>query len=170
MADPTNNPNPAPTPPTEPQTFSKDYVDTLRSESAGYRTRAKTAEATVKAAREAFGLKPDEDIGDLAARLTAREAQALEKANARLIAAEIKALAGYDTALLERLIDRKAIKVDDNGKVSGVKEAAEAVAKQFPAVAKKAQARDQWAPTNPAAGEGGTNNPNQAMNDLLRGK
>jgi len=151
----------------EQQTLTRDYVDALRKESWNYRTRAQAAEKTTKALREAFGLKQDDEIGDIAARLTARDTQALEKANARLIAAEIKGLPGYDTALLERLIDRSAIKVGDDGTVMGVKEAAEATAKQFAAVVKQ-QSVGQWAPSNAAAESGGTNS-NQAMNDLLRG-
>jgi len=166
MADSTSLPNDNSTPP-EPQTFSPEYVSELRRESARYRTRAETVDSGL---RKAFGLEPDADCSDLNALLTARDtkttAQALEKVNARLIAAEIKSLQGYDTALLERLIDRGAIKVNDDGTVTGAKEAAEAASKQFPAVL-KAKHGEQWAPKNPAANTGGKNT-NQAMNDLIR--
>ena len=164
MADEPNSTNAPSAAPQEPQTYSNDYVSALRRESAGYRTRATAAE---KAARDAFGLKPDEELGDLAARLAAREAKALEKANTRLITAEIRSLSGYDTPLLERLIDRGGITVNDDGTVKGVKEAAEAVAKQFAAVVKAAPG-GQWAPKNPIAGAAGTNE-NQLINDLIRG-
>jgi len=173
MADQDTNTNQTtetpPATPTEQQTYSSDYVSALRNESAGYRTRARAAEKAEKAAREAFGLKPGEEIGDISARLAAHEAKALEKANARLITAEIKGLQGYNTALLERLIDRGSIKVGDDGTVTGAKEAAEAAAKQFPEVLTKTQQREQWAPKNPAAGASGESE-NQAMNDLIRRK
>jgi hypothetical protein len=153
MADETKPQTPSETPLAEPasnggqqtqQTFSADYVRELRQEAAKYRTKLSETEKTVS--------------------------QALEKANARLISAEVRALQGYDIALLERLIDLSGVKVGDDGAVTGVKEAAEAAAKQFPAVLKaKYQPSKQWAPTNPAAGSSGTN-PNQAMDDLIRRK
>jgi hypothetical protein len=152
MADETN-PQPAETEPApqEQHTFSKDYVEALRKEAAGYRTRAHNAEKAAKAAREAFGLKPEDDIGEISAMLAAREAKALEKANDRLISAEIRAISGYDTALLERLINKSGVKVGDDGTVTGVKEAAEEVAKTFPAV-KKAASGGNWVPKNPPSG------------------
>jgi len=164
--DETNNAATTETNPPQPetQTFSKDYVDALRRESGNYRTRAQTAEKTVKAFRDAFGLRPDDEIGDISARLAARDAQALDKANTRLIAAEIKGLPGYETALLERLIDRSDIKVGDDGTVTGLKEAAEATAKQFAAVL-KAASKEQWVPSNPAAGDPPAKDPNKMTYD-----
>lgn len=120
------------------KTFSEDYVSALRGESAGYRKRAKAAE---NALREVLGLSEAEALGDLSARLTSyRDMQgkaqtaAVQKANERLIQAEIRALEGYDTKLLERLIDRSKITVADDGTVSGLEEAAEAAAAAFPVV------------------------------------
>ncbi len=60
--------------------------------------------------------------------------EATEKANARLIAAEIK-LQGATMGLIDpdvasQLIDRKGIKVGDDGTVTGVKEALEALKQQ----------------------------------------
>jgi hypothetical protein len=165
MAEPTPNPpavTPEPIP--APQTFSADYVNTLRSESKGYRQRAKAAEESLSAVRTAFGLKQNEDIGDIAERLTQRDAQALSKANERLIAAELHSLAGYDQALLAKVIDLTGVKVSDDGTVKGIKEAAEAAAKAFPAV--KAQTQQPWVPQNPALGDGETKT--TAVNDWLR--
>ncbi|MDR0884713.1 MAG: hypothetical protein LBN05_08970 [Oscillospiraceae bacterium] len=139
--------NTTPAPETPPLTFTSDYVSSLRAESKAYRQRAKAAEDSLSAVRKAFGLKSDEDIGDIAARLTARDAQALGKANDILVSAEIRSLQGYDVPLLEKVIDRTGIKVTD-GKVEGVKEAAEAAAKAHPAV--KQQARTPWVGGNPA--------------------
>ena len=173
MADQDTNTNPTPATPEAPpatqaeqQTFSAEYVSELRREAARYRTRATEVDTGL---RKAFGLEPDADCSDMNALLTARDGQttakALEKANTRLITAEIKGLQGYNTALLERLIDRGSIKVGDDGVVTGAKEAAEAAAKQFPAVLTKTQSREQWAPKNPAAGDPPEKKPSEMTYD-----
>lgn len=135
------------------KTFSEDYVKALRGESAGYRTRAKAAE---NALREVFGLSEAEALGDLSARLSNYRAaqnraqnEAVQKANDRLVGAAIRSLDGYDTKLLEKLIDRSKITVGDDGAVNGLKEAAEAVAAEYPAVKKVA---------DPAGGTGSKGN------------
>ena len=135
------------------KTFSEDYVKALRGESAGYRTRAKAAE---NALREVLGLGETAALGDLSARVAdSRDAQskaqaaAAQKINDRLVGAAIRALGGYDTKLLERLIDRSKITVADDGTVEGLEAAAEAAAAEYPAV-KKAAA--------PAGGTGGKGN------------
>ncbi|MCL2531580.1 MAG: phage scaffolding protein [Oscillospiraceae bacterium] len=154
MADETNKTTPTDPPAAQAatQTYSADYVGALRSESAGHRTKAKAYEKELGNIRAAFGVKPDEDIGDVAARLATVNETALAKANERLIAAELKGLEGYDHALLAKLIDRSTLKVDDDGTVTGLKEAAESVAEQFPAVLKTSTEKPkQWAPGNPPA-------------------
>lgn len=153
------------------KTFSEDYVGSLRREAAGYRTTAKTYESTL---RTVLGLKEDEEIGNLGARVTAwQQAQqtaannAIAKANQRLINAEIKSLEGYDQKLLAKVIDLSNVKVDEQGNVTGVKEAAETAAKEFPAV--KAIQRLPYVPINPA-GTTPEKAENQKMNDLIRGR
>lgn len=122
------------------KTFSEDYVKALRGESAGYRTRAKAAE---NALREVLGLGEAEALGDLSARVAGyRDAQsraqaaAAQKINDRLVGAAIRALGGYDTKLLEKLIDRSKITVADDGTVEGLEAAAETAAAEYPAVKK----------------------------------
>lgn len=121
------------------KTFSEDYVKAIRGESAGYRTRAKAAETAL---REVLGLGETEALGDLSARVAGyRDAQskaqaAAQKINDRLVGAAIRALGGYDTKLLERLIDRSKITVADDGTVEGLEAAAEAAAAEYPAVKK----------------------------------
>lgn len=122
------------------KTYSEDYVSALRGESANYRTRAKAYEGALRAV---FGLKADEELGDLSVRLSAyqqnqanQQSAALEAANKRLIGAEMRTLEGYDHKLLEKLIDLSNVKVSEDGTVTGLKEAAEAAAKDFPAVRK----------------------------------
>lgn len=120
--------------------FTEDYVSALRGESAGYRTKAKSYEIAL---RSILGVKDGEELGDIDSRLsayqkdqTAKETAALEAANTRLISAEIRNLEGFNIPLLERLIDRTKISVNDQGQVLGLKEAAEELSKQFPEVKK----------------------------------
>lgn len=66
--------------------------------------------------------------------------EAMKIANQRLVAAEIAGLTEYNTKLLAKLVDYSTIEVSDDGTVTGVKEAAEAIAAEFPEVKRKAQA------------------------------
>ena len=123
---------------TEGKVFSEEYVKALRSESAGYRTTAKSYDAAL---RKLLGVDETEKLGNLDERINAVQAahakeisDALNKANARLISAELKNLDGYDTKLLTKVMDFSGVKIDDNGDVTGLKEAAEAAAKEYPAV------------------------------------
>lgn len=137
------------------RTFTEDYVKTLRSEAAGHRTTAKAYETAL---RGVLGVKEGEELGDLNARtaafqqnLTAQQEKTLATANARLISAEIRSLEGYNAKLLEKVIDFGGIKVDEKGNVTGVKEAAEAAAEEFPEVLRTKSGT--WAPGNPAEGD-----------------
>lgn len=160
-------PQPQPTPPQgeETKVYSADYVKALREEAKNHRLKASNYEKSIRAA---LGLKDDEDIGDIAKRLTEREAKTLKAANDRLIAAELRALEGYDHKLLSKVIDLSGVKVDEQGNVTGVKEAAEAAAKEFPAV--KLGTKQPYVPPNPGPTGGNGANPNAIMNALIRGK
>lgn len=166
------DPTPAtPPPPSGGKTYTEDYVGRLRDEADGYRGTSKSYEAAL---RGVLGLKESEEIGDLNARLAAhkqtleqqREAT-LQAANNRLVDAELRGLEGYDHKLLARLIDRSKIKVDEKGTVSGLKEAAEETAKEYPSV--RTSVRQRYEPANPAATTPPTTE-NQIMNDLIRGR
>lgn len=153
------------------KTFTEDYVSALRSESAGHRTKAKTYESTLRAV---LGVKDGEELGDLNARMAAwqqeqtqKQSAVLEAANGRLIQAELLRLEGYDHKLLAKLIDLSGIQVDDAGNVKGLLEAAQAAAKEYPAVL--AEKRRQYAPANPATAEPPAGE-NRKMNDLIRGR
>lgn len=118
--------------------FTEDFVSTLRGEAAGYRTRAKSYESAL---RKLLGINAQEEIGDLSARIATYQQEqqtaqqkALEAANQRLINAEMQSLSGYDHKLLAKLIDLSKVAVDDNGEVHGLKEAAQAVRTEYPAV------------------------------------
>lgn len=137
---PPQNNDPAPNNQPAGKTYSEDYVHNLRNEAAGYRTTAKAHE---KALRTILGIADGEELGNINERITAHsEAQnaamqkATEKANNRLIEAEIKSLEGYDHKLLSKVIDRSKVTVDENGEVKGLDEAVKAAETEFPAVKK----------------------------------
>lgn len=144
--DPPANTDPAPPAPAanpappSGKVYSEDYVGTLRNEAAGHRTKAKSLE---KALRKVLGVADGEELGDIDNRITAFSQanetalqNAIKTANDRLIAAEIRSLEDYEHKLLEKVIDRTKITVDENGVVKGLDEAVKAAEEEFPAVKK----------------------------------
>lgn len=130
------------TPPVVPpqgQTFSEDYVKSLRDEAKAHRLTAKQHETTL---RGLIGVKDGditpEHITAYQASQTKAGTDALAKANDRLITAEVKSLEGYNHKLLEKLLDRTKVTIADDGTITGLKEAAEALALEFPEVKKVA--------------------------------
>lgn len=134
------------------KTFDETYVKQLRSEAAQYRTKAKELEQKLQTMPQeitakilqALGLEPDpnknfeKQLED--ARAKAREAE--QRANERLILAEVKALAAemglVDADAALALMDRSKIAVKDDGTVEGAKEALEALVAAKPWLKKTA--------------------------------
>jgi hypothetical protein len=141
--------DPAGDPATDPaapaKVFSADYVKALRDESKDHRLARKAAEdkaaATEAKFKKLIGIKDTEELDDSkiaawqAAQSTAITA-AEQKANAKLILAEIKSLDGYDSKLVTALLDKSKVKIADDGTITGLKEAVEALAVEFPAIKK----------------------------------
>lgn len=148
---PTTPAAPAPTP--TGKVFTEDYVLQLREEAKTNRLAKKAAESTV---RKLIGLKDDEDIDETKisayqTRQTQAVTEAVAKANARIISAEIKLQADkYDPKLLDRLIDRSKITVDDNGEVKGLQEQLPALEIEFPAIKKGVQTPGGFNPATPS--------------------
>lgn len=157
---PTPTPTPTPTPAPAPsgKTFSEEYVTSIREESKNHRLAYKT---TLSLLRKVLGLKEDEDVdetkvdGFLAGQAD-KEKAILAKANSRLLSAEIRALEGYDAKLLERLLDRSKVTIADDGTITGLKEAAEELAKEFPALKSTTSPKPNPTPGNPALPSTGT--------------
>lgn len=145
-------------------TFTSEYVSALRNESKGYRLAAKANE---QALRTLLGVKENEELGDVNSRIATFQQKAVQAANLRLIQAEIKALEGYDSKLLEKLMDFSKVAVDAEGNVTGLKEAVEAVAEEFPAVRKKQETQTV---SFGVSNEGGSQaqSINQKMNAVIR--
>lgn len=117
------------TPPiSEPQTFSREYVQELRHESAAQRTARKAADDKAEAA-EAAAKKASEEAD---AKITAADAAA----NQRIIRAELKA-AALKAGMVDvdglKLADLSTVKLNaDTGEVEGAEALMEALKKSKP--------------------------------------
>lgn len=141
--------------------FSEDYVVQLREEAKNTRLAKKRVEDF---ARKALGLKEDEELNEeKITTFNAKQQEVINKANARLIAAEIRSFGNdYDVKLVERLIgaDSTGIEILDDGSVNGVKERIEALAVEFPQLKKTT--------TPPASQPKGVNPPQEIKTELDR--
>ena len=124
------------------RTYTEEYVRALRAESAGYRTRAKGLDEQLAGIRKAFSI-PDGQDPDWTKVLSDHEAThktALEAAenNAKqaLLRAEVRALGAelgvVDADVVWQLVDLSKAQIADDGKITGVKEAIEALLKDKP--------------------------------------
>jgi len=131
------------TPSPQGKTFSEDYVHTLREENKSYRLQ-KTASDEQAAKfgatlREILGLGADDTVDD--ARITAYRAKiqqdidaANNKSNEKLIKAEIKSLDGYNTKLVDALLDKSKLEFGEDGEIKGLKEAVKALEVEYPEI------------------------------------
>lgn len=132
----------------EPKLFSEDYVKTIREEAKENRLARKAAEEErdnlALKFKDVIGLKPEDPLKDESItlykeNLTKNMNAALEKANERLLQAEIKSLDGYDVKLVSRLLDRSKVTIDEDGTIKGLKEAITALEEEFPQIRKGTQ-------------------------------
>lgn len=132
----------------EPKLFSEDYVKTIREEAKENRLARKAAEEErdnlALKFKDIIGLKPEDPLKDESItlykeNLTKNMNTALEKANERLLQAEIKSLDGYDVKLVSRLLDRSKVMIEEDGTVKGLKEAITALEEEFPQIRKGTQ-------------------------------
>ena len=143
------NPNAAPA--ASGKVWTDEYVAALREEAKTNRLARKAADARL---RDVIGLKPDDEIND--EKVNGYKSQrdkaltdAMATANTRLIAAAIRALDGYNTKLVEKLVDRSKITVADDGSIKGLKEAVDALLVDFPEIKKAAAAAQATPGANP---------------------
>ncbi len=141
--------------------FSEEYVSALRSESAGYRTQLRGLEAAV---RNLVGLKPDEPINEnVLGQFGQNQKQAVEKAQEAakrmLLKAEVR-MQSIDLKIVDpdaaiALADLSKVQVAEDGKVTGVKEALEALVKEKPYLVGKGSAGGVGSPGSPGGGSTG---------------
>lgn len=143
----------------EPKLFSEDYVKTIREEAKENRLARKAAEEErdnlALKFKDVIGLKPEDPLKDESItlykeNLTKNMNAALEKANERLLQAEIKSLDGYDVKLVSRLLDRSKVTIEEDGTVKGLKEAITALEEEFPQIRKGTQTGGANPPPNNA--------------------
>lgn len=143
----------------EPKLFSEDYVKTIREEAKENRLARKAAEEErdnlALKFKEVIGLKPEDPLKDESItlykeNLTKNMNAALEKANERLLQAEIKSLDGYDVKLVSRLLDRSKVTIEEDGTVKGLKEAITALEEEFPQIRRGTQTGGANPPPNNA--------------------
>jgi hypothetical protein len=150
------------------KTFSEEYVRALREENKSHRINSKSYESKLK---EILGTDDLNDIDNkvkgFKESLTKKEADALSKVNDRLISAEIKSTQGYNTKLVEKLLDRSKLTITENGEVQGLKEALATLEKEFPEVKVNAR-QNNTTGANPAGAGAGTGNSTGNMNDWIR--
>ena len=121
------------------------------------------------ALRKVLGLKDNEEFGDIDKRiadLEKRNSEIEQNAKNSIISYAIKALNGYDTKLLNKVIDLTNVSIDEKGNVTGLDEAVKAAAAEFPAVVLKKEVKEPFKPVNPSS----TETESVTMNDLIRGK
>lgn len=145
--EPTKPKNKTDNPPPDPPSSEPDYKATIKS---------------------LLGLGDDDEIDDLDAKIKDYKSKAdkrLKAANDKLIAAALKGYTQYDQKLLPKLVDLSAVKVEDDGAVTGLEAAVEAAAKEYPAMVIKTDSKP-FLPINQ------NNEPpkHKNMNDLIRGK
>lgn len=143
----------------EPKLFSEDYVKTIREEAKENRLARKAAEEErdnlALKFKDVIGLKPEDPLKDESItlykeNLTKNMNAALEKANERLLQAEIKSLDGYDVKLVSRLLDRSKVTIEEDGTVKGLKEAITALEEEFPQIRRGTQTGGANPPPNNA--------------------
>lgn len=156
------------------KTYSEDYVHTVREEAKENRIARKAAEAEATAIKLKFktfvGLKDTDDLNDdvLAKYQTNHQNQidaAFTKANERLIKAEIKSIDGYDSKLIERLLDKSKLTISEDGTVEGLKEAVEALETEFPQIKTSTQSAKGGAANPPA---GATKTEQEEYDELMK--
>lgn len=129
---------------TEPRVFSEDYVKALRSEAAENRVKTKNLEKKLK---NVLGIKEDEVIEDWDTLITTYQTnlqkaqqEQLGKVKELLFQAELKKYEGqYNMKLINKLLDKSKIQIDDNGNITGLQEALKELEKDFPEIVKNNQ-------------------------------
>jgi uncharacterized protein YfiM (DUF2279 family) len=142
---PAGSPTPPATPATPAAPSAKDFASELmkaleertsRAENGVLKSMATQYGMTEDEARSVFEKAKADKAAKLPESAQKQIQDAVEKANSRLISAEIKSL-GVGMGLLDadvamQLLDREKLKVDDNGEITGVKEALEELQKNKP--------------------------------------
>jgi hypothetical protein len=123
----------------QPESFSREYVETLRREAADFRKRATTAEGKVQQ-HEREQLSETErltaELNDTKTKATELEQRYQNALIQTAIEREAMKLGAIDPDVVFALVDRTSIKFDDEGHVTGADSAVKALLKDKPYLVK----------------------------------
>jgi hypothetical protein len=136
-------------------TFPRQYVEELRRESAGYRTRAQQAETQLEQTQKASGQQLTEAMN----RATAAEQRLNELTVANALVAEAARMGFHDPEDAVRLADIAQVELKE-GRVQGVEDVLKALATKKPHLLKGRATGD--------AGASGTGGATKGMNEAIR--
>lgn len=129
-------PSPQPQPSgQEPKVFDEAYVQSLRQESAGYRTKLQAAEAKLKSFEDAqltAQQKAEKDATDAKQRAEQLEAKLRESSIRAEVAVQSVKLKIVDPDAAFRLLNQKSIEFDEDGQPKNVEAALSALVKEKP--------------------------------------
>lgn len=136
--------------------FPRPYVEELRRENAGYRTRAQQAERELEALREQAAKERQE----VEAKVTATEQRLAELTIGNAVVVEATRMGFIDPEDALRLADTKGVTLADGGKVEGVAEALKELAAKKPHLIKGRGVAD--------AGASGSTGAAPSVNEAIR--
>ncbi len=145
-------------------------ISDLRAEAAAHRVGERKAREEAETAKAALAAAQADIDGKLKAeneKATAR----ITKMQQRVIESDLKAqavAAGLEDMDLLPLLDRSGIKMDDDGNVTGVKEAIEAFKAKKPDYFKKASGGGEPKPKPKVTGDGGAPKPGDTPPDNVK--
>ena len=156
----------------EAKIYDENYVKQLRNESAKYRTKVKEREqAETQRMTELFkalGIDPDpnKNFEKQISELQQKNQEIESRANDRLIRSEIKFISStlgvVDPDVAFQLLDKSKVQIKEDGSISGVKEALEALLKAKPYL-RGQSTQVVGGNTNPGSQSAGF-----SMNDFIR--
>jgi len=140
----------------------KTYIKELRDEAKRTRLSKKEAESEIK---KILGLEEDAELNEDTVKAYQKKVQQditdkTDKANDKLIKAEIKDLDGYNNKLVNALLDKSKLTISENGDVDGLKDAIEALEVEYPEI------KTQKAPSGVNPQFTGTKNAQDEYHDL----
>ena len=145
-------------------------ISDLRAEAAAHRVGERKAREELEAAKAALAAAQADIDGKLKVendKATAR----ITKMQQRVIESDLKAqavAAGLEDLDLLPLLDRSGIKMDDDGNVTGVKEAIESFKAKKPDYFKKASGGGEPKPKPKVTGDGGAPKPNETPAETVK--
>jgi len=162
----------------EPQTFSKDYVDALRSEAAGYRTKHRELESKFKELEDKLNgkseaEKTEAEKAEARARAAEEKAEAAEKrirstTTRAAVEREARKLEIVDEDVAYRLLDLEEIEYDSEDRPINLATMLKDLVKAKPFLVGKPAGDKKGVPGTPKGGEPGEKTREQVVELTLK--